>query len=208
MESRDKIGIIIAFVAIASLTLGIYQQWLIQNPQTSDYLVIKGNNHLRCGEYQRAVECFECALKIHESDTNAWKNKGFALLNLGVDNESLGVYRSNMSPPYVCGKRLIDHYNSCYQATDMSQNYFQRSYECFTEAVYYEPSDPEAWLYKGIVGLYLMNSSYYNPLGDFNKTLGLINGLPEEQQICPPIINFESCARCGCEIAYQKLKRC
>ena len=204
MKSSDKINIIIAFVAIASLALGIYNHWYIQNLPSPDELVMEGNTYLDNGDYKRAVRCYTYALKIDESDTNAWKNKGFALFNLGIDNESVSIHRHNI-PPYSCGQKLIDYYNLTYQPTRISRYYLERSLQCFKKAVYHDPKDPEAWLYKGIVSLYLSPSSICNPVEDFDETLTLIDNLPYEKKSYPPLRDIESSALYGKDMAYSKL---
>lgn len=185
MKRSDKIDIIIAFVAIVSLALGICNQWYIQNLPSPDELVIEGNTHLDNGDYKRAMRCYASALEIRESDTNAWKNKGFALFNLGIDNESVSIHRHNR-PPYSSGQKLIDYYNLSYQPTRMSRYYLERSLYCFENAVYHDPKDPEAWLYKGIVSLYLSSSSICNPVEDFDETLTLIDNLPYKENSYSP----------------------
>jgi len=70
MKTSDKINIIIIFIAIASLALGIYNQWYIQNPPSPDDFIIKGNKYFDNGEYKEAWKCYDKALRIHESDAN------------------------------------------------------------------------------------------------------------------------------------------
>ncbi len=184
--------------------LGIYNLWYIQNLPSPDELVIEGNTHLDNGDYNRAVRCYTYALKIDESDENAWKNKGFALFNLGIDNESVSIHISNI-PPYCCGQKLIDYYNLSYHTLPINRDYLERRLQCFKKVVYHDPKDPEAWLYKGIISLYLLNFSIYNPVEDFDETLTLIDNLPYEKKSYPPLRDIESSALNGKGMAHLKL---
>ena len=210
MKSSDKIDIItfVAIislaVAIGSLALGLYNQWYIQNLPSPDELVIEGNTHLDNGDYERAKRCYASALEIRESDTNAWKNKGFALFNLAIDNENVSIHRHNR-PPYSSGQKLIDYYNLSYQPTRMSRDYLEESLYCFENAVRHAPNDPEAWLYKGIVSLYLSSSSICNPVEDFDKTLTLIDNFPYKENSYSPMIKIKSSALYGKNMTYLKL---
>lgn len=197
---------IIACVAIGSLVLGIYNQWYIQQCPHLEELVNKGNGNFDNGEYKRAVKCYDDALKIHESDTYAWRNKGFALFNLGIDNESVCIKRykgPQYGPPYsYYAKELIDYYNSFYQPNERSNDYFERSFQCFEKAVYHNPEGHEMWLYKGVVGLYLSPSPICNPVKDFNESIKLIDNLPNEQKSYP-LRDIKSVALYGKCMAYQ-----
>lgn len=210
MKRSDKIdiltfvAIISLAVAIISLALGIYTQCRIQNPPSPDELIIEGDTYLDSGDYKKAERCYASALKIDKTDANAWKNKGFALFNWGIDNESVSIHRYGI-PPYSCGQKLIDYYNLSYQPTRRSQKYLERSLHCFKNAVDQDPNDPEAWLYKGIVSLYLSSSSICNPVEDFDKTLTLIDNFPYEKKSYPPLRNIESSALYGKDMAHLKL---
>lgn len=195
-------------VLIISLALGIYKQWYIQQCSQLEELVNKGNDCFDNGEYKRAVKYYDDALRIQKSDTYVWRNKGFALFNFGIDNESVCIERykgPQCGPPYShYAKKLIDHYNSSYQPTEKSHDYFERSFQCFEEAVCHNPNATEMWLYKGVVGLYLSPSPICNPVKDFDETLKIIDNLPPEQK-SPPLRDIESCALYGKRMAYSKL---
>ena len=208
MKSSDKINIIIAFViafvAAASFILGIYIQWYIQNPPSPVGLVIEGNKRFDSGEYKKAVKYYEKALRSYESDASTWKMKAFALFNFWIANESVSIKRNK--PPYSYAKELINHYDLRDQPTDKNQDYLERSLQCFKNAIYYNPKDPETWLYKGIVCLYLSSSLTVNPIEDFDETLTLIDSLPHNQKLYPPLRDIKSCALYGKSIAYSKIE--
>lgn len=203
MRTSDKANIIVAVVAAASLALGIYNQWYIQNLPNSDELVIKGNKHFDNGAYKRAVKYYDEALRIHESDANTWKSKGFALINLGMDDESVTIKRHNRSP-YSHAKKVMDYSGSSYQPSHISRDYVERGFQCFEKAVYYNPKDPEARLYKGIACLYLSPCPFCNPIEDFDETLRLIDNLLHKDK-SPPLRDIEGYAWHGKGMAYLKI---
>ena len=101
----------------------------------------------------------------------------------------------------------MDYYNLSYQPTDRSRDYLEGSLHCFKKAVYHDPKDSEAWLYKGIVSLYLSRSLTSNPIVDFDETLTVIDNLPSEQKTYPPLREIKSCAWYGKGIVYSKIEQ-
>jgi tetratricopeptide (TPR) repeat protein len=172
-KEYDKI--ITVVVAVASLTLGAYNTWTIQNPPDSSDLVKLGNQYFAGGDYKNAINCYEKALKLHSSFGNALKYKGFALFNLGLGNDSLSVKLDSSSPydsPCMYATKLIENANSSItQPTEASRSYFESSYQYLKDAAYNNPTDLEALLYSGVVSLYLSPSPSYNPIKDFDKVL-------------------------------------
>lgn len=191
---------ITAFVAVISLLLGIYNLILILNPPDADILIVNGNEHFDKGEYNEAVKHYNEALKIQKSDANVWKKNGLALFNLGIDKENASVKRHNRSS-YSYAKNLIIYYDN--HTTEMHEDYLERSYQSFENAVFYNPKDPELWLYKGITCLYLSPSTFCNPIEDFDNALEIIN----RSQISYPLRDIESYALYGKGMTYLKIKQ-
>lgn len=178
-KEYDKI--ITVIVAVASLLLGGYNTWTIQNPPDSSDLVTQGNQFFAHGDYRNAIICYEKALRLHSSFGNALKYKGFALFNLGLGNDSLSVKLDSSSPydsPCMYATRLIENANtSSYQPTEASRAYFEGSYQYLKDASFNNPADLEALLYSGIVSLYLFPSPSYDPMKDFEKVLNTVDDL-------------------------------
>jgi tetratricopeptide (TPR) repeat protein len=168
-------------IALSSLFLGAYNTWTIQNPPDSSDLVTQGNQYFADGDYKKAINCYEKALKMHSSYGNALKYKGFALFNLGIGNDSMSIRLNAASPydsPCTYARELIDYYNnSHYQPTETSRTYLESSYQYLKDASYSNPTDLEALLYGGIVSLYLSPSPSYDPIKDFDRTLRAVDDL-------------------------------
>ena len=82
------------FIAVASLILGSYNTWSIQNPPDSSDLLSQGNVYFSDGDYKSAIKCYEKALKLHNSYSNALKYKGVAYLRMGDPEQARKCFRS------------------------------------------------------------------------------------------------------------------
>jgi tetratricopeptide (TPR) repeat protein len=184
LKDYDKIILIV--VAVASLMLGFYNTWAIQNPPDSSDLVSKGNQYFALGEYRKAINFYEKALKLHGSYGNALKYKGLALFNLGLNNDSMSVKINSDSPydsPYVYATNLIEYYNSSHMQPDATRKaYFESSYQYLKDASYNNPADLESLLFGAIAGLYLSPSPSYDPIKDFDRTLRAVEDMPYMQK--------------------------
>jgi tetratricopeptide (TPR) repeat protein len=173
-------------VAVASLLLGLYNTWAIQNPPDSSDLVSKGNQYFTLGEYRKAINFYEKALRLHGSYGNALKYKGLALFNLGLNNDSMSVKINSASPydsPCVYAQNLIEYYNNSSMQPDGTQRaYFESSYQYLKDASYNNPADLEALLFGGISSLYLSPSPSYDPIKDFDRTLRAVEDMPYMQK--------------------------
>ena len=206
LNNYDKILPIV--VAVASLILGSYNTWTIQNPPDSLDLVSKGNQYFAQGDYKKAINYYEKALKLHSAYGNALKYKGFALFNLGLNNDSMSVKINSASPydsPCIYAKDLIDYYNySHFQPNNASRTYFEGSYQYLKEATYNNPADLEALLFGGIASLYLFPSPSYDPIKDFDITLRAIENLPYMQKSLQ-VKTIKSAAWYGKGVAYLRM---
>jgi tetratricopeptide (TPR) repeat protein len=198
---------ILTFIAIASLVLGIYNSWAIQNPPNSADLVNQGNSYFNVGNYKKAINCYEKALKLHSSYgtyASALKYEGFALFNLGLNNESMDIQLNNESFSNQAVK-LIEYYNSSfYLPTEANRNYFENSYQYLKDATTNSPNDLEALLYTGIASLYLSPSSSYDPLAEFDNGLKALDNLAYIQK-SPQANSIKSALWLGKAVAYLKI---
>jgi len=202
----DKIATI--FIAVASLVLGAYNSWSIQNPPDSSDLVSQGNLYFSDGDYKNAIKCYEKALRLHNTYGNALKYKGFALFNLGLSNESMSVKLTSTSPydsPCTYAKELIDYYNrSSYSFSESGRTYFESSYQYLKDASISNPTDLEALLYGGIASLYLSPSPAYDPIKDFDRTLRAADDLYYMQKSLQ-VRSVKSAAWQGKGVAYLRM---
>lgn len=198
---------ILTFIAIASLTLGIYNSWAIQNPPNSADLVNQGNSYFAAGNYKKAINCYEKALKLHSSYGiygSALKYQGFALFNLGLDNNSMTILLNNVSPS-IQATNLIEYYNSTnYQPSESSRSYLENSYQYLRDAADNNPTDIEALLFAGVVSLYLSPSSSYDPIAEFDNVLKVMDNLAYIQK-SPQASTIKSASWLGKAIAYLKI---
>lgn len=200
----NKIAVAALVISIFNTVLGAYiglNQLMMQEEIRTPYdeRLSRANDYFDKGEYKKAVEWYDKTLeKYRSSDVLKWK--GFALFNLGIDNENVKITRYRA---YSYAKELIDYYLS-YQPTDISRDYLKRSFQCFEETVYHNPKDSEAWLYKGIVALYLSPSPTCDPIEDFNVTLTLIDNYPYKQKSLP-LRDIESYAWYGKCMVYSEI---
>jgi Flp pilus assembly protein TadD len=49
----------------------------------------EGNNHFSTGNYNEAIKCYDKAIKINPNNAMAWNNKGNALSELKIYDESI-----------------------------------------------------------------------------------------------------------------------
>jgi tetratricopeptide (TPR) repeat protein len=184
LKEYDKIIPII--VAVASLLLGFYNTWAIQNPPDSSDLVSKGNQFFALGEYRKAINFYEKALRLHGSFGNALKYKGLALFNLGLNNDSLSIKISSDSPydsPCFYASTLIEYYNNSHMQPDaIRKAYFESGYQYLKDASYNNPADLESLLFSAIAGLYLSPSPSYDPIKDFDRTLRAVEDMAYMQK--------------------------
>jgi len=203
-NKNNKIQVVIACVSIVGLALGIYNQWYIQTFQTTsaDELIMEGHISFDKKDFKKAVEKYDMALRVHESDSNAWRSKGLALFNLGIGNESVKINRHRA---YSYAKELIDYYNLSYQSTDVNQEYLERALASFMKAYDYNPEDLEALLYIGIINLYLPSSPNSVPAKWFDELITKINRLPIYVQEKPPVNSIKDYAQYGKCVSFLKM---
>lgn len=206
LKQYDKI--IPVVVAVASLFLGVYNTWSIQNPPDSSDLVTKGNHYFSQGDYKNAISCYEKALRLHSSFGNALKYKGFALFNLGLGDDSISIKLESQSAydsPCMYAHKLIEHINSTnYQPAETSRSYMENSYQYLKDAAYNNPEDLESLLYSGVVALYLSPSASYDPIKDFDKVLNTADDLYYLQKSLQ-VKTIKSASWQGKGVAYLKL---
>ncbi|NPV63792.1 MAG: tetratricopeptide repeat protein [Methanotrichaceae archaeon] len=202
----DKI--VTVCIAVASLFLGAYNSWSIQNPPDSSDLLSQGNVYFSDGNYKSAIKCYEKALKLHNSYSNALKYKGFALFNLGLENDSMSIKLFSTSPydsPCTYARELIDYCNSSDPIlSEAGRTYFESCYQYLKDASVSNPTDLEALLYGGIAGLYLSPSPAYDPIKDFDRTLRAADDLYYMQKSLQ-VRSVKSAAWQGKGVAYLRM---
>ncbi len=161
----------------------------------------RGNNYLEEGNYWEAIRNYDKALEIMSDDPNpnVLKNKGYALINLGIDNESITVTR------YSDAKKFINYSFTVYknQSAAASQHYFERAFLCFKEAKVSEPEDPEIVFYYAALGLYFPITCT-DPVEGFNETINIINNLLTYRQEQYPVKFIKRSAWYGMCVAYKE----
>lgn len=210
MKTSEKIAITVAIIALLISAVSLYythqevsilrekhekiDKWLIL---TLEEFVERGNNYLEEGNYWEAIRHYDKALEIEPDDIHALKGKGYAFINLAIDNESVNVTE------YSDAEKFINYYFYSYknQPATTSQYYFERALEWFSKAKYIksENPDPEIEFYYGALGLYLPTGP--NPIESFNETINIIENLPSYQQEQYPVKFIKRCAWYGmCEV--------
>jgi tetratricopeptide (TPR) repeat protein len=206
--AREYDRLLTVAVALASLLLGAYNTWAIQNPPDLADMVNKGNGYFAAGDYRKAIDCYERALKLHGSYANALKYKGFALFNLALNNESLAIRLTGTSPynsPCLYAEKILAHYNSTsYQPSEASRAYLESCYQYLKDASSTNPTDLEALLYQGVASLYLSPSTSYDPIKDFDRTLRAAEELSYMQKSLQ-VRMVKSAAWLGKGLAYQQM---
>jgi len=199
MKKSEKISIAVSIVAICisaiSLYISVYVTWFAP---TFEQLVEEGNIHLEKGEYWKAIRCYDKALEIKPDDPNVLRDKGYAFINLGIDNESISVTQ------YSDAKKFIDYYFECYknQSTMSRQYYFERAFQCFSEAKILKPEDPEILFYYVSLGFYLPTGP--DPINGFNEIINTIENLPPYKKEQYPVKLIKRCSWYGICIAYKE----
>jgi tetratricopeptide (TPR) repeat protein len=206
--AREYDKILTVAVALASLMLGAYNTWAIQNPPDLTDMVNQGNAYFALGDYKKAIDCYERALKLHGSYANALKYKGFALFNLALSNESLAIRLTGNSPynsPCLYAGKILAHYSSTsYQPNEASRAYLESCYQYLKDASATNPTDLEALLYQGVASLYLSPSTSYDPIKDFDRTLRAAEELSYMQKSLQ-VRMVKSAAWMGKGLAYQQM---
>lgn len=59
-------------------------------------LVSQGNNHLEEGYLEKALDCFEQALKIKKDDPDIWNKKGIILRSMGRYQEAVKCFDESL----------------------------------------------------------------------------------------------------------------
>lgn len=214
MKTNEKIVIAVAVVALLISAVSLYythqqtsimidkyeriDKWLAL---TLEEFVERGNNYLEEGNYWEAIRHYDKALEIEPDDLHALKGKGYAFINLAIDNESVKV------TGYTDAEKFINYYFYSYknQRTTTSQYYFERALEWFSKAKISKSGDPEIRFYYSALGLYLPTGS--DPIESFNETINIINNLPPYQQEQYPVKFIKRCARYGMCMAYREYGR-
>ncbi len=206
LTTTQKIMVVTSLIASLSLFVSIFDH--IENAPHQELSfqedITQGNKFLNSQNYQKAIDSYDAALEIFRRSPSVLRSEGLAYLDWGINNATILV-KANIRPPYSYAKSLIDYCgNSSNYTEEMDTHLFDFSYQCFSEAATYSPSDPELMLYKGISALYCFPSSACDPIKAFNETLTYISTVPTDRMI-NPLISIRSDAEYGLAVAYLKI---
>lgn len=203
MEDRknsNKIQLVIAITAVAGLIVSIIALFLPQPPSYPKCweLKEKADNFLDLGEYDKSVELYDIILENCDPASYhilTLKHKGFALLNLGINNETAKIVRVS---PITSAESVVKH-SLTYIPTNDNRECFNMALFCF-KTLYDKTGDFEYVFYEGITYLYL--GDLRKSIECFNETIQTINKYEERGKMHNDTL-FS--AWYGIGIAYQKM---
>jgi len=202
-KNSNVIQLVIAITAVAGLIISIIALFLPQPPSYPKCwkLKEKADNSFDLGEYEKSVELYDIILENCDPASYhilTLKYKGFALLNLGINNETAKIVRVS---PITSAENVIEH-SLTYIPTNDSRECFNMALFCF-KTLYDETGAFEYVFYEGITYLYLGEER--KSIKCFNKTITIINeySYKERGRIYNDII---SSAQYGMQIAHQKMR--
>ncbi len=191
---------ILAICAVITIIILIYYN-NINLQHSCDEFVTNGDNSYENGDYREAIENFGRALDKCKENGNAWRKKGSAYLNIGINNGSLTINRSRA---YSNARSLIEFYNSSDDPVITNQDSFENAYHSFDMAYKSNPKDFEALLYRAIASLYLSSSFPYDPITEFKETMTTI-GDTSNLSKDSPIVKIKYSAWYGECVSYRKI---
>jgi tetratricopeptide (TPR) repeat protein len=117
-----------------------------KNELTWKEIMLKGNECFYNKEYDKAIECYDNALKINPSYALAWYNKGLTFFELKKYNEAIECYDNalKINPSYALAL------NNKGTVFDRLKKY-NEAIECYDNALKINPSYALAWRNKGAV---------------------------------------------------------
>ncbi len=140
----------------------------------SDYLIL-GNVEYAEGNYLKAIERYEKALKLKPDYAEAWYNKGVTLGKLGQYNEALEAFNKaiEIKPDFAEGW--------CNKGVALGElGRYDEALKSFDKAIDIEPKFAETWYNKATI--YLLKGDKENALGDLSKAIELDAKYKEEAE--------------------------
>ena len=125
--------------------------------------------------------------------------KGYAFINLGIDDESIKV------TSYSDAEKFINYYFDYYKnhSTFEGRYYFERALDCFSDAKNSRPEDPEIRFYYSALGFYCPTGP--DPIKSFNETISIIENIPPYKKKEPIIKTLKRCAWYAMGKAYKEI---
>ena len=206
---KDKIAITISILTLLTLVVSLWythQQITILREQyemtvnlTFEDFVENGNNYLEEGNYWEAIRYYDKALEIKPNNGNVLRDKGYAFINLGIDDESIKV------TSYSDAEKFINYYFDYYKnhSTFEGRYYFERALDCFSDAKNSRPEDPEIRFYYSALGFYCPTGP--DPIKSFNETISIIENIPPYKKKEPIIKTLKRCAWYAMGKAYKEI---
>lgn len=218
-ENSNKVQLVMTIIAAISLMISIFALYLGYINQKEQLELQKkifsfeenitkcweqkkaANNYFDLGEYNKAVELYDRILKNCDPESYhlpILRYKGFALLNLGINNETVKIVRVS---PITSAESVINHSLTYVLINDNSAECFNMALVCF-KSLYNKTGDFEYVFYKGITYLYL--GDLRKSIEFFNETITIINKYPytKRGKIHNDTLSFASR---GMTIAYQRM---
>jgi tetratricopeptide (TPR) repeat protein len=162
-------------------------------------LVKKGNYLYTTGEFGKAIECYDEALKVNATDKITWNNRGAALFRMHRRDEAVASFDKAilLDPLYLNALtnkgalikgdealKCLDEVlkidpnfmggwtNKGFVLFDMGR--YNESLQCYKNAIEIHPVDTSAWNNKG--NILIEFGDYVGALECFNKSLSITNG--------------------------------
>jgi len=118
---------------------------------------IKGDNYLKGGKIQKAIECYEAALRIDPKIEEVWTNLGIAYGKVEMFQKEIECYEAalRIDPKHV---NALNNLGVAYE----NLGNFQKAVECYEAVLRINPLDAEVWANLGIA---------YGKFGKFQKEI-------------------------------------
>jgi tetratricopeptide (TPR) repeat protein len=146
-------------------TIDIFEKILREKTNLKAWLV-KGLAHDKLEEYRKALECYDRALALDETDTFAWVRKGLAHSDLQEYRKALECYDRALAldetDTFAWVRKGLAH-------SDLQE--YRKTLECFDRALALDETDTNAWVGKGLAHSDLQE--YRKALECYDRALAL-----------------------------------
>ena len=134
------------------------------NVHSAEEWIERGDKFYIKGEYEKAIECYNEALKINPKDADAWYNKGVLYARLKKYEEAIECYDKalKINPEYANAWN-----NKGVVYAELKE--YKKAIECYDEALKINPEHANAWNNKGVV--YAELKKYKEAIECYNEAL-------------------------------------